>query len=220
MDSEDEWAEANGEDLDEDHKMSDDDEEDLAENEEAQGFIVEDDYLSDSELNYSNCSNLDADKERRKAIIQKNRESKEKQQREIEPQIFMYLGNEPMMEEFKAVSFEHFFPITKKKKQDDDFEEEKKLGFDPNAINLKLPELVRMVHGSFEPKHKISDDFNEKHPECSKNSIEKKLKEFFCKDKRDQDPRQRYYANDFILSQLLTEFPGGLKNPELEHIAF
>jgi hypothetical protein len=71
MDSEDEWAEANGEDLDGDQKMSDDNEEDLAENEEAQGFIVEDDYLSDSELNYSNCSNLDVDaeKERRKAII-------------------------------------------------------------------------------------------------------------------------------------------------------
>lgn len=80
MDSEDEWAEANGEDLDGDQKMSDDNEEDLAENEEAQGcgFIVEDDYLSDSELNYSNCSNKDADKERRKVIIQKNRESKEK----------------------------------------------------------------------------------------------------------------------------------------------
>ena len=71
MDSEDEWAEANGEDLDGDQKMSDDNEEDLAENEEAEGFIVEDDYLSDSELNYSNSSNIDvaADKERRKAII-------------------------------------------------------------------------------------------------------------------------------------------------------
>jgi hypothetical protein len=71
MDSEDEWAEANGEDLDGDQKMSDDNEEDLAENEEAQGFIVEDDYLSDSELNYSNNSNVDvaAEKERRIAII-------------------------------------------------------------------------------------------------------------------------------------------------------
>jgi hypothetical protein len=95
MDSEDEWAEANGEDLDGDQKMSDDNEDDLAENEEAEGFIVEDDYLSDSELNYSNSSNIDvaADKERRKAIIQKNRESKEKQQREIEPLIFMFSGN-------------------------------------------------------------------------------------------------------------------------------
>jgi hypothetical protein len=76
-----------------------------------------------------------------------------------------------------------------------------------------------MVHGSFEPKHKISDDFNEKHPECSKNSIEKKLKEFFSKDKRGQDPRLRYYANEDLLATLSTEFPGGLQNPEIESIA-
>jgi hypothetical protein len=90
MDSEDEWAEANGEDLGED-KMSDEEEEDPEEN---QGFIVEDDYLSDSELNLSENSNVDLEKERRKVIIQKNRESKEKQPREIEPQIFMLSGNE------------------------------------------------------------------------------------------------------------------------------
>jgi hypothetical protein len=83
-----------------------------------------------------------------------------------------------------------------------DDEEEKKNGFDPNAINLKLPQLVRMVHGSFEPKPKICDDFNEQNPDCSKNSIEKKLKEFFVKDKRGEDPRLRYYANDEILNQL------------------
>lgn len=54
MDSEDELEEANGEDIaDEQNKVSDDDEEDLAEQEEAEGFIVEDDYLSNSELNLS-----------------------------------------------------------------------------------------------------------------------------------------------------------------------
>ena len=58
MDSEDEIEEANGEDIaDEQNKVSDDDEEDIAEQEEAKGFIVEDDYLSVSELNYSNASN-------------------------------------------------------------------------------------------------------------------------------------------------------------------
>ena len=61
LDSEDEWAEENGEDLlDADcQKLSDDDEDDLAENEEAEGFIVEDDYLSVSELNYSEVSKQD-----------------------------------------------------------------------------------------------------------------------------------------------------------------
>lgn len=197
MDSEDEWAEANGEDVGEDNK-SDEEEEDPEEN---QGFIVEDDYLSDSELNLSENSDVEKEKERRKAIIQKNKESKEKQDREQEPQIFMYEGNEDMMEEFKAVSFERAFPIVKKKiKEDLDLDEEKKMGYDPNAINQHLPELVRLVHGSFEPKHKISDEFNELHPDCSKNSIEKKLKDFFVKDKRDDDPRQRYYATEDLLT--------------------
>ena len=109
-----------------------------------------------------------------------------------------------MMAQYKAVSFNISFsfpiPIVKKKMIDD--EEEKKNGFDPNAINLKLAQLVRMVHGSFESKPKICDDFNEQNPECSKNSIEKKLKEFFVKDKRGEDPKLRYYANEEILNQL------------------
>ena len=62
-------------------------------------------------------------------------------------------------------------------------------GLDPNAINLKMVELVLMVHGSIESKPKLIDDFNEQHPECSKNSIEKKIKEAFVKDKRNDDPR-------------------------------
>lgn len=69
-----------------------------------------------------------------------------------------------------------------------------------------------MVHGSFEPKSKICDDFNEQNPECSKNSIEKKLKEFFVKDKRGEDPRLRYYANEDALAQLEEHFAGGLNN--------
>ena len=107
-----------------------------------------------------------------------------------------------MMAQYQAVSFcvslQIQFPIkiVKKEKVLDD----EKNGFDPNAINLKLSHLVKMVHGSFEPKPKICDDFNEQNPECSKNSIEKKLKEFFVKDKRGEDPRLRYYANDEILA--------------------
>jgi len=84
MDSEDEWAEENGEDLQE-GKASDDEDEDELEDEEAnQGFIVEDDYLSVSEMNYSNLSKecldqsvLQADMSRRKAIQARNRESKQ-----------------------------------------------------------------------------------------------------------------------------------------------
>lgn len=56
-----------------------------------------------------------------------------------------------------------------------------------------------MVHGSFDPKPKLVDDFHEQHPECSRNSIERKLKDYFIKDKRGEDPRQRYYATKDLL---------------------
>ena len=88
-----------------------------------------------------------------------------------------------------AVCFEKQFPILLLKRPKYDESEDKKQGFDPNAIMFKLPELVRMVHGSLESKPKLIDDFNEAHPECSKNSIERKLKECFTKDKRDRDPK-------------------------------
>lgn len=84
LDSEDEWAEENGEDLqDADcQKLSDDDEDDLAEQEAAKGFIVDDDYLSVSEMNYSfesdaeqNDALLQVDLQRRKAILEKKRQN-------------------------------------------------------------------------------------------------------------------------------------------------
>ena len=82
MDTEDELAEEQGEDLPDEQKSLDDDEELRAEQEEQKGFIVEDDYLSVSEMNYSNKSLDDQDKiredlELKKVIIQRNRESKD-----------------------------------------------------------------------------------------------------------------------------------------------
>jgi len=61
LDTEDELAEENGEDLnvDGDNNLSDDNESDLEEKELQIGFIVDDDYLSDEEMNYSNISNKD-----------------------------------------------------------------------------------------------------------------------------------------------------------------
>lgn len=59
MDSEDEWAEENGEEINDDNEKSDDDEEEPGDHEEEMGFIVDDDYLSVSEMNYSNISSKD-----------------------------------------------------------------------------------------------------------------------------------------------------------------
>ena len=107
----------------------------------------------------------------------------------VDTEIYILSKNKHLREQYMAQSFvkDNNFPLQLLKckihKQYDDAEE-KKAGFDPNAINLKLVELVRMVHGNTDAKHKIIDDFNEAHPECSKNSIERKLKESFIKDKR------------------------------------
>lgn len=125
----------------------------------------------------------------------KNRESKNVDADSLQqgPQVFMFEQNQDMFKDYTAVCFFDQFPIELHKSKllqlKNDENEEKKLGFDPNAINLKLPELVRFVHGSLESKQKLIDDFNEAHPECSKNSIEKKLKENFDKDKRNDDPK-------------------------------
>lgn len=131
--------------------------------------------------------------------------------------------------DFAAVSFmssaptsaSQAFPLELKKiKQNIDYDaEDKKSGYDPNAINLKLVQLVKMVHGSFDSKPKLIDDFHEQHPECSKNSIERKLKDHFVKDKRNEDPRQRYYANDELLDLVKDALPGGQQNEELIELA-
>ena len=73
MDTEDEWAEENGEDLNQiDNENRSDDEDDGSESEEQKGFIVDDDYLSMSEMNLSNISKdelVQEELERRKAIL-------------------------------------------------------------------------------------------------------------------------------------------------------
>lgn len=73
------------------------------------------------------------------------------------------------MEQYQAVEFASTscseFPIDigkiKLLKQTNSNEEDKKQGFDPNAILEKLDALVLMVHGSFEAKPKLIDDFVE-----------------------------------------------------------
>jgi hypothetical protein len=66
----------------------------------------------------------------------------------------------------------HDFPIDPKWK-DRSSEED---GAEEPVIMKELASLVRHVHGSLEPKSKLIEDFSEKHPDCSRNAIEKKLK--------------------------------------------
>jgi hypothetical protein len=45
------------------------------------------------------------------------------------------------------------------------------------------------MHGSFESKQKIIDDFHARFPDCSKKSIERKMFDLFVKEKRSEDPK-------------------------------
>lgn len=72
------------------------------------------------------------------------------------------------------------------------------------------------MHGNFESKATLIEEFVKVHTECSRNSVEKKIKELFVKDKRGNDPRQRYYTQEAALEGPLAElFPGGAANAEL-----
>lgn len=78
---------------------------------------------------------------------------------------------------------------------------------------------MRLAHGSLEPKVRIIEDFNEKYPDCSKNQIERKLKDSFVKDKKGDDPKHRLYASDALLVQLKDQFPDGINSAELVELA-
>ena len=75
----------------------------------------------------------------------------------------------------------------------------------PKAIKKFIMELIQMVHGSFESKQKIVDDFNGQYSDCSKKSIEKKMKELFTKDKKEEDPRARWYATQSCFEEYILE---------------
>ena len=99
------------------------------------------------------------------------------------------------MESYKAVSFpkNRKFPLKLKENDEAEIGQEDKQNSankqNPNAINLKLVELVKLMHGSFDSKPKLIDEFNQKNPECSKKSIERKMRDLFEKDKKEEEPR-------------------------------
>jgi hypothetical protein len=55
------------------------------------------------------------------------------------------------------------------------------------------------------------EDFTVKYPECSKLSVDKKIKEGFVKDKRGDDPRPRYYVSGGLLGEVGEEMEEELR---------
>ena len=117
---------------------------------------------------------------------------------------------EDYREDFKAIVLlkEKAFPL-RLKDEEEEIGDGEKAGqgqkLNPKAIKNKITELIQMVHGSFESKQKIVEDFNSQNPECSKKSIEKKIKDLFIKDKKVEDPRSRWYATESCFNEYLPE---------------
>jgi len=72
----------------------------------------------------------------------------------------------------------------------------------PKAINDRMKEFVRLVHGAAIAKQKVIDDFKKEFPECTKNSIERKLEKVFTKEKKGEEPKRRWFAQADLLEDL------------------
>lgn len=89
---------------------------------------------------------------------EKNRESKNVNPDTAQkgPEIMMIDIDNDRFKEYMAVCLFDQFPIELQRSElmnlKTNESEEKKQGYDPNAINLKLIELVRFVHGSLEAR--------------------------------------------------------------------
>lgn len=240
MDSEEEWNEQNGEDVAADNKQDEDEDDEVdkqireeEQDDEDNKFIVPDDYLSASELNLSQSQRssqiVQEIKERRKMLGNRyNRNNPGQNQHPYIITLNQLIPSSPVssystglnsyFKEFKAVAFpkDRQLPIRLKPLPDPVDEEEKISSKANNPFSLKsrLVELAKLMHGSFESKQKIIDDFHARFPDCSKKSIERKMIELFVKEKKDLDPNKRWYATESTLNELNL-----LNDPELTLVA-
>ena len=205
MDSEDEWAERNGEDIDKkDVEEEQEDEEMANEEEEEEGFIVSDGHLSVCEYDFSQDDTNDENKLKEIALRRERVKQERMQAENSNKQSYCIVQDSTQecmdqLNSYRVVSFgSHMFPLCVKKP-----EKIYDLGQgDPNAILRFRAQLIKACYSSLESKQQIIDDFNDKYPECSKKSIERVFKEIIVKEKRDGDLRPAWYATDAIISEL------------------
>lgn len=191
MDSEEEFEEEHGEDILSDKE---DEEDDMGEDDEEEGFIVPDGYLSLSEKNDDDMECAEEDSKAQEGLKNKRRR---KLDTIIEPTVTMFsVDNRSALEDFKIFEFKPAvkfpFEINAKDFDDKSDDDDKKDRMDPNAITKKIKEFILMVHGSYESKSKIIEDFANQHPECSKASLERKIREIASKDKVESQAKFRY----------------------------
>ena len=158
MDSEDEEAEQNGEDIEKkDVEEEQEDEEMANEEEEEAGFIVSDGHLSVCEYEFSQDFENDDDKKQKEIALRRERL---KQQRQQQPQVEngtsqsycivqTEISSPQLLKEFTIVTFDsRSLPLCVKKP-------EKVYDFgqgDPNAILRFRAQLIRACYSSLESK--------------------------------------------------------------------
>lgn len=178
MDSEDELAEEQGEDLNS-KQDKDSDEEMLSEDEAEPGFIVSDGHLSVEEYNFSQDEGDDQAK--LKEIEARRSRLREKQDSKEVGKVYVQTDG---LELFKAVAFSgRTLPLSLEKPARDP-----ERG-DPNAILQHRVQLLRLAYANVESKQCVVDEMHTAHPECSKKSIERVFKESMTKEKRGSDVR-------------------------------
>jgi len=172
------------------------------EDDEDKGFIVSDGHLSVSEYDFSD---VDADEEKKQKEIALRRERLKQQNAPLQIAdgkpfcIHERSTRAQTLIDFAILPFGgQCLPLSVKK-----HEKVYELGQgDPNAILRFRAHLIRACYATLESKQQIIDVFNDKHPECSKKSIERVFKEIITKEKREGDLRPVWYASEAILREL------------------
>ncbi len=205
MDSEDELAEEQGEDLNSRQARSHDseEEEDLSRQsgEEEPGFIVSDGHLSVSEYNFSQEEHVSPEEQLREISRRRERLRSQQQSQSDVGKVYVQTGG---LGSFAVVALGgRALPVAVQKPP-----KEAEKG-DPNAILAHRAELLRLIHASAESKQGVIDQMHARHPDCSKKSIERVFREVTVKEKRGQDVRAVYYATEEVLGEIGAD--GGLR---------
>lgn len=195
MDSEDEVAEEQGEDLNSKQGSADGEDESGSENEDVPGFIVSDGHLSVSEYNFSDN---EGDDDAKRAEIEARR-SRLRTQTEKAPEHKQHsvLTKASDLEQFRIVPLQPFPLSLEKPVKESPAENQEILG-------LRV-EFMRFVYASLESKVTLIEEFHGKHPTCSKKAVERTFTALFEKEKREGDLKSAYYASEAILEELCTE---------------
>ena len=195
LDSEEELAEAQGEDLVSNAQKRDSD--DVSQDDEAQmsddGFLVSDFHLSDEEYHFSNFDeNADTLDKRREIELRRQiyRDQVHLREKRLEDKAMPCILPESVSALNTAVCFAPLqFPLRIAKAAKE---------APPNDRQILEEfqfELLRLAVGTVEGKQAIIDAFCERHCGCSKKAVDALLKECTVKEKREPDDRVCYYVS-------------------------